>query len=39
VELSHRNIFSRKVWKFLKIFVVKNSRFTSFLIGREEEDY
>jgi hypothetical protein len=26
VELSHRNIFSRKVWKFLKIFVAKNSR-------------
>jgi len=26
VELSHINIFSRKVWKFLKIFVVKNSR-------------
>lgn len=26
MELSHRNIFSRKVWKFLKIFVAKNSR-------------
>jgi hypothetical protein len=32
VYVSHRNIFSRKVWKFLKIFFVKNSRFYILII-------
>ena len=32
MELSHRNIFSRNVWKFLKIFFVKNSRFYILII-------